>query len=276
MKILLTNDDGVYSAGIHVLAKSLSDAGNEVLIVAPDRERSGCGHAMTMDRPVSLKDVDEVFITGNYKAKACDAFPTDCVILAYDVLKFRPDYLISGINNGPNVADDLTYSGTVCAAMEGIIIGVPSIAVSLVPGSKDKELYNCTASSVSLALLDWFNINGISKKVLYNVNIPNLPLDELKGFKMTRKGIRRYEDKVTVINRPYGKKAYWIGGRIEDDDNIGTDVWALNKGYISITPIHMEMTDFEELDKSKKNKMCSSLKEFIKTTKISRKYLEAK
>jgi len=265
MKFLLTNDDGVFSPGIHVLAKTLADAGNEVLVVAPDRERSGCGHAMTMDKPVSLKNVDNLFIKGNYQAKACDAFPTDCVILAYDVLNFRPDYLISGINNGPNVADDFTYSGTVCAAMEGIIIGIPSIAVSLVPGANDDTLHNDAAASITMVLLEWLtNTARMPRGVLYNVNIPNLPLCEQKGFKITRKGIRRYEDKVTVVKKPYGKKSYWIGGRIEDDRRYGTDVWALSKGYVSITPVHMEMTDFETLNKCKKDNINNSLNKLIK------------
>ena len=139
MDILLTNDDGVYSIGIQTLARRLVDDGHNVLLVAPDRERSGCGHSMTMDRPLHIKNVDKLFLSADFTAKACDGTPTDCVIMAIDVIGFRPDIIISGINQGPNLGDDLTYSGTACAAMEGIIFGIPSIAISLVMSSREKR-----------------------------------------------------------------------------------------------------------------------------------------
>lgn len=245
MKILLTNDDGVYSIGIQTLAKSLTEAGHDVLLVAPDRERSGCGHAMTMDRPVHIRSVNRLFLSADFTAKACDGTPTDCVIMAIDAIRFQPDMVISGINQGPNLGDDLTYSGTACAAMEGALFGYPSIAISLVMSSKDRELYNDTATEVLMALLDWTKGSPIPEGVFYNVNVPNLPISEIKGVMVTRKGVRRYVDKIRTVKTPSGGEAYWIGGNIEDDMSEGTDVWAVANNCVSVTPVHMEMTSFE-------------------------------
>lgn len=244
MNLLLTNDDGVYSLGIQTMAKRLFDAGHNVLLVAPDRERSGCGHSMTMDRPVHIKNVDRLFLSADFTAIACDGTPTDCVIMAMDVLNFKPDYVISGINQGPNLGDDLTYSGTTCAAMEGVIFGIPSIAVSLVMSSRTKEVFNDTAADVLMALLDWSSVVPIPEGVLYNVNVPNVDVSAIKGVIVTKKGTRRYVDKIRTIKTPFGGEAYWIGGNIEDDMSEGTDVWAIANGYVSVTPVHMEMTSF--------------------------------
>ncbi|MFA7208565.1 MAG: 5'/3'-nucleotidase SurE, partial [Synergistaceae bacterium] len=158
---------------------------------------------------------------------------------------FEPDMVISGINQGPNLGDDLTYSGTVCAAMEGVIFGYPSIAVSLVMSSKDKELYNDTAAVTLMAMLDWTKGSPVPEGVLFNVNVPNIPISEIKGVLVTRKGVRRYVDKIRTIKTPSGGDAYWIGGNIEDDMSDGTDVWAVANNYVSVTPVHMEMTSFE-------------------------------
>jgi 5'-nucleotidase len=245
MNVLLTNDDGVYSIGIQTLAKSLKEAGHNLLVVAPDRERSGCGHAMTMDRPVHLKNVNRLFLSADFEAKSCDGTPTDCVIMAIDAIGFRPDIVISGINQGPNLGDDLTYSGTVCAAMEGVIFGYPSIAVSLVMSSTDREAHNDTAAAALMALLDWTRDAPIPEGVLYNVNVPNIPIPDLKGVLVTRKGVRRYVDKIRTVRTPSGGEAYWIGGNIEDDMSDGTDVWAVANNYVSVTPVHMEMTSFK-------------------------------
>lgn len=261
MNILLTNDDGVYSIGIQTLAKSLTEAGHNILLIAPDRERSGCGHAMTMDRPVHIRNVNRLFLSADFTAKACDGTPTDCVIMAIDAMGFEPDMVISGINQGPNLGDDLTYSGTVCAAMEGVIFGYPSIALSLVMSSKDKELHNETAAEILMALLDWTKGSPIPEGILYNVNVPNIPLREIKGVLVTRKGIRRYVDKIRTIKTPSGGEAYWIGGNIEDDMSDGTDVWAVANNYVSLTPVHMEMTSFETQRDCKE----AGLEEYIET-----------
>ncbi|MEG1501915.1 MAG: 5'/3'-nucleotidase SurE [Synergistaceae bacterium] len=248
MRILITNDDGVYSVGIQTLALKLISEGHQVLVVAPDRERSACGHSMTLSRPVALKKIDRKFLYGDYDAYASDGTPTDCVVLGFDVLKFDADLVISGINQGPNLGDDLTYSGTVCAAMEGVVFGVPSIAVSLDMSSKDKEVHNSTAAECVSVLLKWMDKNTMKKGVLYNINVPNLPFSELNGMAVTRKGVRLYSDKISTTKSPMGTMTYWIGGKIEDELTPGTDVWAVRKNIVSLTPIHMDMTSYEEID----------------------------
>ena len=270
MKILLTNDDGVYSIGIQTIAKVLAEAGHELLLVAPDRERSGCGHSMTMDRPVHIRNVSRLFLSADFNAKACDGTPTDCVIIAIDAMGFKPDMVISGINQGPNLGDDLTYSGTVCAAMEGVIFGYPSIAISLVMSSKENELHNETAAEITMALLDWVKTSPIPNGVLYNVNVPNIPLSEIKGVRVTRKGIRRYVDKIKIVKTPSGGEAYWIGGNIEDDMSEGTDVSAVANNYVSVTPVHMEMTSFETHRECKE----AGLEAYIET-KINKDSMES-
>ena len=252
MKLLLSNDDGVYSVGIQTMARSLTCAGHEVLVVAPDRERSAHGHAMTLDRPLHLKEVERKWLSTDFPAYACDGTPTDCVIMGFDVLKFDPDMVISGINQGPNLGDDLTYSGTACAAMEGLIFGVPSIAVSLVSSSRDAEHHNETAADVTIALIEWTKENPLRDGVMFNVNVPNVPLSELKGISLTKKGNRRYRDKIRVVKSPEGCDTYWIGGKIEDLAEEGTDVMAIGRNFASVTPIHMDMTCFEACHEYKK------------------------
>ncbi|MDO5562420.1 MAG: 5'/3'-nucleotidase SurE, partial [Synergistaceae bacterium] len=217
MKVLLTNDDGIYSIGIQTMAKRLFDCGHDILLVAPDRERSNCGHAMTLDRPVHLVRADKRFLLADFSAYKCDGFPTDCVTMGIDVLNFGPDLVISGINQGPNLGDDVTYSGTACAAMEGIISDVPSIAVSLVTHSRDIEFHNDTAADAVMTFLGWLGDgNPIPDGVFFNINVPNIPSAEIKGMCMARMGTRRYKDKVMTVQSPSGSNAYWIGGTIKD------------------------------------------------------------
>lgn len=264
MKFLLTNDDGVFSIGIQTAARRLAADGHEVLVVAPDRERSGSGHAMTLDRPLSLIDVDRKFLLGDFTAKASDGLPTDCVVLGLEVLGFKPDMVISGINQGPNVADDLTYSGTACAAMEGLIAGYPALAMSLDGGSRDRCMHNETAAEVMTALISWFSGHPMKEGVMYNVNVPNLPLSGLRGVKVTRKGVRRYTDKIKIVKSPAGVPAYWIGGHIEDDLSQDTDVSAIADGYVSVTPVHMEMTCFDEFRAGRQNSMERTLEGYLR------------
>ena len=251
MEILLTNDDGVYSPGIQILALKLTAAGHRVVIMAPDRERSACGHSMTLEKPVCFKRVDRNFLYGDIEAYACDGTPTDCVTMAYDVLGIRPDFLISGINQGPNLGDDLTYSGTACGAMEGIIFGIPSLAVSLDIRSKKNGVHNSTAAEVTVRLLEKLAESPMEKGVFYNVNVPNVPFDELKGTYVTVRGRRIYEDRIKVVKSPFGKEAYWIGGRIVDDPEEGTDVWAVGLDAVSIAPVQMDMTAYAEYNRMK-------------------------
>lgn len=245
-KILITNDDGIFAAGIQILARKFHEEGYDVLVVAPDRERSASGHSMTMDRPLHLKKIDNSLLADGFTAYSCDGTPTDCVIMGCDALKFVPDIVVTGINCGPNLGDDLTYSGTACSAMEGVIFGYPAMAVSLVCGSKDPDKHYETAADAALASVHWLEKHPMGEGVFYNVNVPNVTARELKGVRLTRKGKRRYHDKITVVRTPFGDDAYWVGGTIHDDLSEGSDVWAVRHDYVSITPAHLEMTCFDE------------------------------
>lgn len=266
MKILLTNDDGIYSIGIQTMAKRLFDCGHEILLVAPDRERSNCGHAMTLDRPVHLVKADGRFLLADFAAYKCDGFPTDCVTMGIDVLKFGPDLVVSGINQGPNLGDDVTYSGTACAAMEGIISDVPSIAVSLVTHSGDPAFHNDTAADAVMTFLEWLDGSPAPEGVFFNINVPNLPINEIKGMCVARMGTRRYKDKVMAVQSPSGSDAYWIGGTITDEVEEGTDIWAIRHGMVSVTPIHMDMTCFSVYEEYLKQGLSDNLSEKLRPT----------
>jgi len=255
MKILLSNDDGIEAEGIHFLAKVLAEDGHKVLISAPHRERSGSGHSMTMHKLVTLEEVPVKKLTGNYQAYACSGMPTDSVSLAFDVLHFKPDLVISGINRGPNVADDVTYSGTVCAAMEGIIFRVVSVALSLNVRSNDTVEHYETAAWVATRFIKWLSEHKINSPQLFNINVPNLPQEEIKGFRVTKQGIRLYENRVDALKRN-GKNYYWIGGTIKDVFATGTDVTALRDGYVSVTPLKIDMTDHKMVDEIGKDFNC--------------------
>ena len=247
MRLLLTNDDGVFAPGLITLASALAGAGHEISVVAPDRERSSVGHAITLTRPLRLWPVTSGAYPETSSAFACDGTPSDCVLLAHEEVLPNPDMVVSGINRGPNLGDDLTYSGTVSAAMEGIILGSSSMAVSLNCSESDPEHFYKTAAAVAVSLLSFLENFPLSRGVLLNVNVPNLPLDEVKGIRVTRKGTRVYEGKVTRMKDPSGRSYFWISGKAEDDLVEGSDVWAVARGYVSVTPVHMDMTHFPSL-----------------------------
>ncbi len=242
MRILLTNDDGVFSEGLFALHAALSPH-HDVTVIAPDRNWSISGHQRTMDRPLR---VSEVKLRDGSPAFSTDGTPADCVALAVlGLLDQVPELVISGINNGNNLGDDITYSGTVAAAMEGIISEIPAIAVSM--GTKPEWPVDTGAKFIK-RLVDQVTIHGQAKDILLNVNIPNLPEDEIKGVQITRLGRRIYKDELIVRNDPRGNKYYWIGGespplhpRLD-----GSDVTAIDDGYVSITPIHMDLTCLRE------------------------------
>lgn len=248
MRILLTNDDGVISSGIQALAKLLADEGELAAVVAPDRERSGMGHAITVTKPVRVQAMDRGAFPDGSQAYSCDGTPTDCVTIGLDVLFPDADFVVSGINQGPNLGDDVTYSGTVCAAMEGVILGRPSLAVSLACRPADGAKHNETAAAATAAVLRYLKTHPLEEGVLLNMNVPNKPPEEIKGFMLTRRGIRRYTEKFTCMKDPHGKDYYWIAGKIEDVLEEGTDVTAVAQGYISLTPVHMDMTQYELLE----------------------------
>lgn len=247
MRVLVTNDDGIYAAGIAILATFLARAGHDPVVVAPDRERSSVGHAITLTRPLKLQR-----ITGPYPeavtAHSCDGTPSDCVVLGLEEVAPDISVVFSGINKGPNVGDDLTYSGTVSAAMEGLVLGRTSVAFSLNCQEGDGERHYETAGVFAVHLLQWLADNPLPQGVLLNVNVPNLPLPLIKGVQVTRKGTRAYEGKVNRLQDPHGRTYYWVAGRVADEMIEGTDVWALNHGYISVTPVHLDMTHYPSVE----------------------------
>lgn len=245
MKILLTNDDGIFAPGISVMATWLDNRNYDSFVVAPNRERSSIGHAITLHRPLRLWRVENGPYPVGYKSYACDGTPSDSVVLGVEELVPQTTLVVSGINRGPNVADDLTYSGTVSAAMEGVILGCPAIAVSLNWTREDPEEHFETAAETVCSIIQWIEKNPLPKGVLLNVNVPNVPLNMIKGVRVTRKGVRIYEGKVTKLQDPHGRAYFWISGRPEDRLVEGCDVWALSRGYVSVTPIHMDMTCYD-------------------------------
>ncbi|MDI9370152.1 MAG: 5'/3'-nucleotidase SurE [Synergistaceae bacterium] len=248
MKLLITNDDGVLAPGIVELVRRLSEHGEDCTVVAPDRERSSTGHSVTLTRPLKLWPVEEGLYPDSCRVYACDGTPSDCVLLGLEVIRTDADMVLAGINRGPNLGDDLTYSGTVSAAMEGLLLGRPSMAFSLDCREEDEEHHYGTVSAVARALVDRSRLSPLPKEVLLSVNVPNLPLDEIRGTMVTRKGVRRYEEKVNRMKDPTGRSCYWVMGRAVDLLDEGSDVWAVAHGYVSITPVHMDMTHYPSLE----------------------------
>jgi len=237
MLILLTNDDGVMSPGLKALADAFQDFGR-VVVVAPDRNRSAVAHALTLESPLRAEEVrTDLF--------AVDGTPTDCVNLGiHGLLREMPDLVISGINRGANLGDDITYSGTVCAAMEATLMGVPAFAVSLDDTAhQGKNLPLAARFSRHLAahLLD----NGLPEETFLNVNVP---AQKVRGMRLTRQGKRRYGDVVTRKEDPRGRSYYWIGGGdLGFEDIPGSDCNAVHEGYISVTPLHTNLTNDSSL-----------------------------
>jgi len=248
MKLLITNDDGVFAPGIVELASALCWLGHECAVTAPDRERSSVGHSITLTRPLRLWKAAPGPYPPECPVFACDGTPSDCVVLGIEEVMAEPDLVVSGINRGPNLGDDLTYSGTVSAAMEGVILGLGAIAFSLDCHESDQDQHYETASSVAGALIGFISSNPLPRGVLLNVNVPNVPLSLLRGVRVTRKGVRLYEGKVTRFTDPGGRTYYWVAGRPEDQLEEGSDVWAAANGYVSVTPVHMDMTHFPSIE----------------------------
>jgi 5'-nucleotidase len=239
MRVLLTNDDGIGSPGLHALARAFSPR-HETVVVAPEQERSATGHAITLHKPLRARRSpgypDEII------AWATNGTPADCVILGVlELLERRPDIVVSGINVGANLGRDLTYSGTVSGAMEGAVLGIPSIAVSV---AAFEDVRFDVAAGFAARLARRFVERDRPDDTLLNVNVPNVPAAELKGVMPTRQSARRYLSALERRTDPRGQTYYWLTGqRAPAADEPGTDAWALAQGYISITPIHLNMTD---------------------------------
>lgn len=243
MHILLVNDDGASAPGLKSLLKVVSPLG-KVVCVAPDYERSGCGHGMTLRDPLRATRVETINGTDIYEV---NGLPVDCVNVA--VSQFFPngcDLVISGINNGPNLGWDVTYSGTVAAAMEGTINGIRSIAVSVSLFVTDAPLHFETAESWLGEWLSWLIDVPLPEQTFLNINVPSIALPEIQGTKITRLGTRVYHDRVEKREDPWGRPYYWQGGVVVvDNSEVGTDVWAVSEGYVSITPIRLDWTHTE-------------------------------
>jgi 5'-nucleotidase len=235
MKILISNDDGVHAPGLSILAKALAQIA-EITIVAPDRDRSGASNSLTLQHPLRLRRLDEGIIS-------VQGTPTDCVHLALTGLLSEdkiPDMVVSGINAGSNLGDDVFYSGTVAAAMEGRFLGIPAIAFSIV-GSDPR--YYSTAAEVAKRLVTLLYEKPIPAKTILNVNIPDVAFDDLKGYEVTRLGTRHNADRMMPSKDPRGHTIYWIGSSgKEDDAGKGTDFYAVSQQQVSITPLQLDLT----------------------------------
>lgn len=235
MKILLSNDDGFLAPGLEVLANSLKKIA-ELTVVAPDRNRSGASNSLSLVNPLRISTADNGFISVN-------GTPTDCVHLALTgLLTELPDMVVSGINEGSNLSDDVLYSGTVAAAMEGRFLGVSSIAVSL---AGPKCQHYATAAEITQQLVLRLKEDPLPQHTILNVNVPDLPLDKLLGIQITRLGTRHLAEPTIKTVDPRGRRIYWIGQPgPEADAGPGTDFHAVNSGYVSITPLHLDLTHY--------------------------------
>lgn len=235
--ILVTNDDGVHSAGLTALVRVLKPLG-EVVVVAPDRERSAVSHSLTLHSPLRAEEIRPAVF-------AVDGTPTDCVNLAlHGLLKRTPDIVLSGINRGANLGDDITYSGTVSAAMEATLMGVPAVALSLAEGPFQTRHFSW-AAQVAASLCGYMIISGLPRDTFLNVNIPK---GKPGGVMLTRQGKRQYQDMIVEKLDPRGRKYYWIGGTgLGFADEPGTDSQAIGDGLVSITPLHLDLTNYKSL-----------------------------
>ncbi len=243
MRILVSNDDGVDAPGIRILSEGLRAAGHEVVVVAPDRDRSGASNSLTLDLPIRIKRLDEF-------TWSVAGTPTDCVHLALTgMLEVEPDIVVSGINNSANLGDDVIYSGTVSAAMEGRFLGLPAVAVSLVTAEHKARNFE-TAARAAVEIVARLKADPLPADTILNVNVPDVPWAALAGFEVTRLGNRHRSEACMPQPDPRGGTVYWIGpAGPEQDAGAGTDFHAVRTGYIAITPIHVDLTRYQALEK---------------------------
>ena len=250
LKLLISNDDGIFSLGVRTLANTLAQVGHEVTVVCPDRERSATGHGLTLHQPIRAERVEDIFHP-TVVAWSCSGTPADCVKFALSaVMETRPDLVLSGINHGPNLGTDILYSGTVSAAMEGVLEGINSIAFSLASFTSHEF---ATAANFALKLIGQIVTQKPPQPILLSVNIPPVSESEIAGVLVTRQGLRRYIENFQKRFDPRGKSYYWLIGEIIEDieqpDNpnlpphILTDVQAIRDRYITITPLQYNLTD---------------------------------
>ncbi len=238
MRILLSNDDGYFAPGLAALAEALSGLA-EIVVVAPEQNRSGASNSLTLDRPLLLKKAASGFHFVN-------GTPTDCVHLAVTgMLEELPDIIVSGINLGANMGDDTIYSGTVAAATEGYLLGIPSVAISLTSFEGNNF---ATAGRVARDLVERFIRNPVKEPVLLNVNVPDIPHAEIKGMEVTRLGRRHKAEPVVKMRSPRNETVYWVGAAgAAADAGPGTDFGAVDRGFVSITPLQIDLTNTAQL-----------------------------
>lgn len=239
MKILLSNDDGYFAPGLNILAEHIAKIA-DITVVAPERNRSGASNSLTLDRPLSVKKASNGFFYVN-------GTPTDCVHIALTgLMDIMPDMVISGINDGANMGDDTIYSGTVAAAMEGYLLGIPSIAVSM---SQHNSTHFETAARVAVELIQHYQKNGFSAPTLLNVNVPDIPYEALQGRTVTRLGKRHKAEPVVQLKTPRNETVYWVGAAGQPNDGgIGTDFYAIANQQVSISPIQVDLTSHTQLN----------------------------
>lgn len=239
--ILVSNDDGLGASGLSILGRCLSRLGR-VVIVSPDRQRSAGGHAITLKEPIRIRR-----IPNSIETWVTTGTPADCVLIGiYEIIRDKVDLVVSGINHGANVGIDIIYSGTVSAAMEGVICGIPSIAVSLASYSEVGEDIFKMAGDFTFRLAELVLKYGLPKDVLLNVNIP--PIEKPLGVKFTYQGSKRYLPRIIKRFDPSGEPYYWLDASPIDNSEDGSDLSAIKEGYISITPIKVDMTAYEHID----------------------------
>ncbi len=237
--ILITNDDGIHAPGLRLLAESLAPLG-EVIVYAPDRQRSAVGHGVSLHQPLRITEIKPGW-------HMVDGTPADCLILAVrGLLGRRPNLIVSGINAGANLGDDVTYSGTVAGAFEGMLLGVPSFAISNI---SHYPKHFGAAGKAAKQIAEYILENGLPKDVMLNVNLPDIPYNDLKGIAITCMGERNYQDEIVKRQDPRGGVYYWIGGAQPDHyETAGSDFEAIGKDMVSVTPLHRNLTAYDVLE----------------------------
>jgi 5'-nucleotidase len=244
LKILVSNDDGILAQGLKVLADACRSVA-DVIVAAPDREQSGASHSLTLHRPIRAERTPD----GAYQV---DGTPTDCVLLALGtLLTEKPGFVASGINHGPNMGEDVLYSGTVAAAMEGLSLGIPGIAFSFAGNRVDREAHlESHRGWLERLLARITQVDDFPKETLLNVNLPPIPGDSIKGIRATTLGKRVFSESITETKDPWNRKMYWIGGgQITWSGGKDSDFQAIADGYISVTPLHVDLTNYKLIEK---------------------------
>jgi 5'-nucleotidase len=240
LHLLISNDDGIHARGLAVLADVCRAAG-DVSVVAPDREQSGASHSLTLQRP--LRPVRRQ--DGTYQV---DGTPTDCVLLALGaLLDHKPDYVLSGINHGPNMGEDVLYSGTVAAAMEGLSLGIPGVALSF--AGSELELLDSQRPWLERLIRDILDVRDFPQETLLNINLPPIPGDAIQGIRVTTLGNRVFSGSLVRTRDPWGREVFWIGGgQISWSGRDDSDFRAVRDGFISVTPLHVDLTNYALLE----------------------------